>query len=61
MKQIKAQVNYLGWNVYELTIDDHDAMTAALQRSWTGWSAKDALREANRKLNLFGYEAIIEA
>jgi hypothetical protein len=60
MKQITAQATYLGNNVWEVAISDMDAMTACLTRSWTGWSADDALRAANAKLNLFGYAAVLE-
>lgn len=60
MKQITAEATYLGWDVWEVAIDDMDAMTACLTRTWTGWSAQDALKQANAKLNLFGYAAVLE-
>lgn len=60
MKQIMARAGYCGMYVHEVTISDHDAMMATLQRSWTGFSKEEALRSANAKLNQFGYEAILE-
>ena len=57
MKKITAEATFLGWDVWEVAIDDMDAMTACLTRTWTGWSAQDALKQANAKLNLCGYEA----
>lgn len=56
MKEITAHVEEDTIYAVVIAIDDYDAMMACLTRTFTGFNVKDAIREANKRLNLFGYE-----
>lgn len=56
MKEITAHVEQNTIYAVVIAIDDHDAMMDCLTRTFTGFNVKDAVRNANKRLNLFGYE-----
>lgn len=61
MKDIKAYVKedygILGCTI---AITDDDAIDAVFQLSWTGFNLKDALKNANQKLNPNGFNVTME-
>lgn len=58
MKKVNYSIDNNSGDIFTVTIrlEDREAMKACLMMRFTGFTLDDAIHNANKRLNVFGYE-----